>query len=64
MLIIFLQLFECGYFGDKEIEDCVKEVNTKKRPTVDPTYCLDANPETCAALFKKEDANYAKNLDP
>lgn len=59
--IILLNLFEIGYFGDEEIVACA---DAQKRPTVDPSYCIDASPETCAALFKKEDATYGTNLDP
>lgn len=73
-MLIYLFLFFLANIisgNDQTIEECVMDVvktaqapqnMQKKRPTVDPTSCIDLDTVSCTALFNLEDPqNYRKN---
>lgn len=66
--VIFLLLFDFGYFAYEEIEECFMEVTVqnekKKRPNIDPSYCGDTSFDLCNALFSKDGDTYTNNLNP
>ncbi|VDN54374.1 unnamed protein product [Dracunculus medinensis] len=37
--------------GDKEIENCNREVGGRQRPTVDPSRCAKIDSPACTAIF-------------
>lgn len=64
--LICLHLLEFSYSADEAIKKCFKEVgeDNKKRPTVEPDYCHDTNPNLCNASFQKLGPTYLRNLNP